>query len=223
MSSTEPPASNPHDPATSSSTPPPPPPPPAAGTPPPPDTTGATAPAGYGVGPVTPGVSRPGELLDRFLARLIDGVLIGIVYFILSLVLGSLLIREATLNEDFTVDAGSTVLYYIVLGIVMTLLVLGYFAFLESSRGQTVGKMLMKLKVVGPDGNRNPTMAEAVKRNIWNAWPILLVIPVLGWILGPILVLVAEIMIAVNINNDTQRRQGWHDKFAGGTQVLKVG
>ena len=30
-------------------------------------------------------------------------------------------------------------------------------------------------------------------------------------------------MIAVSINNDTVRRQGWHDQFAGGTYVLKVG
>ncbi len=30
-------------------------------------------------------------------------------------------------------------------------------------------------------------------------------------------------MIAVGINTDTLRRQAWHDKFAGGTQVLKIG
>ncbi len=30
-------------------------------------------------------------------------------------------------------------------------------------------------------------------------------------------------MIAVGINSDTVRRQGWHDHFAGGTYVLKVG
>ena len=31
------------------------------------------------------------------------------------------------------------------------------------------------------------------------------------------------IMIAVGINSDTVDRQGWHDKFAGGTRVLKIG
>ena len=31
------------------------------------------------------------------------------------------------------------------------------------------------------------------------------------------------IMIAVGINNDTVNRQAWHDNFAGGTRVVKVG
>ena len=35
--------------------------------------------------------------------------------------------------------------------------------------------------------------------------------------------LIGVIMIAVGINNDAARRQGWHDKFAGGTYVLKIG
>lgn len=221
MSSTEPPNQPPLDPATSSA--PPPPPPPAYGTPPPPAPMGATAPAGYGYGPPAAGVPRAGELLDRFLARLIDGVLLGIVFGILFAVLGALLIREATVNADLTVDAGSTVLFYVVFGVVLALLQIGYFAVMESSRGQTIGKMLMKLKVVGPDGHSNPTMAEAVKRNIWNGFPILYVIPVIGVLLGGLLALVAEIMIAVNIANDHERHQGWHDKFAGGTQVLKIG
>ena len=41
-------------------------------------------------------------------------------------------------------------------------LYVGYFAFFESYRGQTIGKQVMKLKVFGPDGASNPTMEQAV-------------------------------------------------------------
>lgn len=168
--------------------------------------------------------ARPGELLDRFLARLIDGVILGIAYFILSAILGALLISEVTYDfEEGDFDGGSMLLYYIVMGLLFSVLSLGYFAFMEASRGQTVGKMLMKLRTVGPDGVSNPTTEQAVRRNIFNAWPLGFVIPVIGPILAGLAALVAEIMIAVGINNDPVNRQAWHDKFAGGTRVLKVG
>jgi uncharacterized RDD family membrane protein YckC len=181
------------------------PPPPAAGTPPPnpgtvppPPPPPAAAPgpvpgAAYGPG-------QPGNLVDRFLARLIDGIIVGIVYFILYIVL---------------LSATSYFLAVFLSGVVGAALYLGYFGYLESDRGQTIGKQVMKLKTVGPDGSSNPTMNEAIKRNIWYA---LGVIPFLGGLAE----LAAVILIAVNINSDPQR-QHWFDKFAGGTKVLKIG
>ena len=100
---------------------------------------------------------------------------------------------------------------------------LGYFAFFESSRGATIGKQLMKLKVVGPDGASNPTMEQAVRRNIFLAFGLASIVPFVGSIIGGLGQLVAVIMIAVGINSDTVGRQAWHDKFAGGTRVLKIG
>ena len=41
--------------------------------------------------------------------------------------------------------------------------------------------------------------------------------------MGEIAFLVAAIMIAVGINKDTVNRQAWHDRFAGGTQVVREG
>lgn len=99
---------------------------------------------------------------------------------------------------------------------------LGYFVLMESSRGQTVGKMLLKVKTFGPDGAL-PTTEEAVKRNAWTALNVLGVIPVVGSTLGGLLMLGAVIYILVTINNNTASRQGWHDTFAGGTTVIKVG
>jgi len=221
MSSTEPPT-GPTPPYGEGSTPPPPPPPPPTGGPygtPPPPAYGSGAqygtppppPTGAYGQPSAPGYAgtQPGELLPRFLARLIDGILVGIVAGIISAVL--------------TAASDSWLLSNLVSSVVTAAIYLGYFAFLESSRGQTLGKQVMKLRVVGPDGHSHPTMEQAVRRNIWAGLGILGVVPILGTIVGGLAQLVAVIVIAVGINSDTARRQHWFDTFAGGTQVLKVG
>jgi uncharacterized RDD family membrane protein YckC len=209
MSTNEPPAGAPGEP-----TPPPPaapdagsgapPPPPPAPTPPP--TTSAPPPPA--AAPVQ-GVPRPGELLDRFLARFIDGIIVGVVVVIINVVLAGL--------------SDSWLLTNAVSALVSAILYVGYFAYFESDRGQTIGKQVMKLKVFGPDGASNPTMEQAVRRNIWAGFGIAGVIPVLGALLGGLAQLAAVIMIAVNINADPVKRQHWFDKFAGGTQVMKIG
>jgi len=198
MSSTEPPAGS--TPPPGEPTPPPPPAPNVSATPPPPPPpppAGAMAPgmAGAAYGP-----GQPGNLLDRFLARLIDGIIVGIPYWIIYVIMMS---------------ATSYFLGLFFSGIVLAAIALGYFGYLESNRGQTIGKQVMKLKTVGPDGHSNPTMNEAIKRNIWYAFGI---VPILGGLAE----LASVILIAVNINSDPQR-QHWFDKFAGGTKVIKVG
>ncbi len=181
---------------------PPPPPPPANYGAPAPGAPGAPVAGAYGPG-------APGNLLDRFLARFIDGILIGIVAVIINVVL-------AVVSDSF-------ILTGVISSIVTAVLYLGYFAYLESTKGQTLGKQIMKLKVVGPDGVNVPTMEQAVRRNIWTAFGIAGVIPILGSLLGGLAGLAAVILIAVGINGDTVNRQHWFDKFAGGTKVLKVG
>jgi uncharacterized RDD family membrane protein YckC len=155
------------------------------------------------------GVGAPGSLLDRFLARFIDGIIIGIAGVIIGIILA--------------VISDSWLLTGLISAVVNTVIYLGYFAYLESNRGQTIGKQVMKLRVYGPDGHSNPTMNEAVKRNIWLGAAILGIIPILGALLGGLIELAAVIVIAITINGDTVRRQSWFDKFAGGTTVVKVG
>ena len=212
----------PSDPAASGSTPPPSAPPPAA--PPPADAPAYSAAPSYGAPPVgspyTGGGPQPGGLLDRFLARLIDGILLAIVNFLIaSVVVVGAIMGESGGSTMFA--AGSNYAVAAVTALIGVAIQMGYFVFMESSRGQTVGKMIMKLRTVGPGGG-NPTVEEAARRNIFNAIGLLGLIPVIGWVSG-FVSLVAVIMIAVNINQDTVNRQGWHDRFAGGTRVLKLG
>lgn len=159
---------------------------------------------------------RPGELLDRLLARLIDGLIIGVAYWILSAIVGGIFLN------GLTYSSGEWFLYWIVLTVLWVPVALGYFAFMDSTRGQTLGKMVMKLQVVGPNGG-HPTIEQSVRRNIIYAFQLAAIVPVLGSFLAGIGALIGVIMIAVGIQNDPVRRQGWHDKFAGGTTVVKVG
>lgn len=167
--------------------------------------------------PATRTVPYPAELLDRFLARLIDGVGFGVVYGILYAIFGSLFLH------GYHHSLGEILLFAIFLNVLWTALYIGYYAYFESTQGATFGKQLMKLKVVGPDGVSNPTMEQGVRRNAFEALNLLAIVPVIGTFFGPLLSLAAVIYIAVTINNDTVRRHGWHDEFAGGTTVLKIG
>jgi uncharacterized RDD family membrane protein YckC len=153
-------------------------------------------------------VGQPGSLLDRFVARFIDGVIVGVA--------------SVVINTVLAIISNSWILTGFVSAVLTAAIYLGYFAYFESSRGQTVGKMVMKLKVFGPDHVSNPTMEQAIRRNVWTAFGIAGVIPIVGSLLGGLAELAAVILIAININSDPQR-QHWFDKFAGGTQVIKIG
>jgi uncharacterized RDD family membrane protein YckC len=149
-------------------------------------------------------------------ARLIDSVLLFVVSLIINSVIVAAIITSGGNGFGMYSSFGA---YAIVTSIISTVINLGYFALMESTQGKTVGKMVMKLHVVGAGGGK-PTLEEAAKRNIWLAYPILGIIPFLG-IVGGIAALVAVILIAVQINSDPERKP-WTDKFAG-TQVIKEG
>ena len=189
--------------------------------PPPPGGSGGLPPQG-GYGAPQPsaqtGVPRPAELLNRFLARLIDFVILGVVYGIVYFVLSSIFL------SGFVHSFGELFIFWTLMSIIQAAAYVAYFALMESNTGQTVGKMVLKLRTYGPDGVSKPTLQQAVKRNAFAGLGILGVIPFLGWfVLGWAAPIAGAIFIAVTLNNDQPHHQGWHDKFAGGTRVLQVG
>jgi uncharacterized RDD family membrane protein YckC len=158
------------------------------------------------------GESAAADLGPRFLARLIDGVILGVVFVVIIVPIVVVAIFSG--SSGFGSAFGGFSSGGFVAGIVWAVIIVGYFAVMESSRGQTVGKMLMKLKTQGPDG-QNPSLEMAIKRNIWYALGI---IPVIGGLAQ----LGAVIYIAVTISS-SPTNTGWHDTFAGGTRVVKTG
>lgn len=183
------------------------PPPPGAGAPPPPAPAAPQAPA--------VGVGQPADLQTRIIARLIDMILLFVV--------NAVIITMVIIGAVFSALGGGSGFVAGAIGAVLSAAIyLAYFAFMESNRGQTVGKMVMKLKTQGPDG-QNPTMEQALKRNAWVALGVLSIIPIVGGFIGTVAQLAASIYIIVTINNNAATRQGWHDEFAGGTKVIKIG
>lgn len=148
-------------------------------------------PGGY---PPPSGGQEPGGLGLRFVARLIDGIIVNVVAFAIALAIGALT-------------------NYWVTGLFSGLLMFVYFLVFETTQGWTPGKKLLGLSVRGPAGAPKPDVQQSAIRN---AWTLFNIIP----FIGGLLVLVAVIVIAVTINS-SPTKQGKHDELAGGTQVVK--
>ena len=175
------------------------PPPPPAGYPPPPPANPYSAdpygvPGGYSSPPPAAWGGRPGGLGARWGARLIDGILVGIVATLLAAIFHS----------------SSSIL---VTGFFTGGLMFVYFVALEVTQGRTLGKMLLGLSVRGPGGAPKPDFKQSAIRNAFTLLPI---VPFIGGLLG----VIAIVVIAVTING-SPTKQGKHDELAGGTQVVK--
>lgn len=137
---------------------------------------------------------QPGGLLIRWFARIIDGIIVGIVSWLLA----------------FATDSASNIM---VTGLFTGVLMFVYFFAFETTQGWTPGKKLLGLHVLGPGGAPKPTAAQSAIRNSWTVLPV---IPYIGGLLG----VIAIIIIAVTISG-SPTKQGKHDELAGGTQVVK--
>lgn len=160
---------------------------------------GTPPPQGWGQqpGPGQPPAwgQKPGGLGRRFWARLIDGVLVDILAFVLWLFVFS---------DDYP---------FLVTGLFSGVLTYGYFVLFEVTQGATPAKRLLGLAVHGPDGVSKPTLGQSAVRN---SFTVLAVLPYLG----PLLAFVAYVVIAVTISG-SPTKQGKHDELAGGTRVVR--
>ena len=129
------------------------------------------------------------------MSRLIDGVLLSVVLFVIVVPIHLVALSGGSFGSGAGFGGGFTGSGFVA-GIAGAAVGVGYFAMMESSRGQTVGKM-------------------ATKRNLWIA---LFTIPFIGGLAE----LGAAIYIAVTISQ-SPTRTGWHDNFAGGTRVMQTG
>jgi uncharacterized RDD family membrane protein YckC len=139
--------------------------------------------------------TRPGGLGLRFFARLIDGILVNIVAFVLSIFL---------FDTDY---------WFLATGLFSGALMFGYFVLFEVSQGATPGKKLLGLAVHGPGGAPKPDVTQSAIRN---SFTLLAVVPYIGGLLA----FIAYVIIAVTISG-SPTKQGKHDELAGGTQVVK--
>lgn len=87
----------------------------------------------------------------RFVSLLIDTVILSILFAILGAIFG--------INN---MENEMVPWYW---GLIYFIIYIGYYTYLEGTRGQTVGKMITRIKVVREDGGRID-MGQAFTRNI---------------------------------------------------------
>ena len=146
--------------------------------------------------------------LRRFLATLIDSLILGTVSFFINLVPSIVLgLSSAPVvpgqNGTLAISPVALIVSSIV-SLAILAIELGYFIFFIGSRGQTLGKMAMGIRVVKIGTNEAPGYGKAFLREVVGKFVSSLVL-FLGyfWMLWD------------------SKKQTWHDKIAG-TVVIKT-
>lgn len=177
--------------------PPPPPPPQGGGYPPPPPASGGYPPAPYqppmggGYAPMqgyAPAATYGGFWI-RVVAYIIDGIILGVI--------GGVLYAVFRANPNDPSSPG----YYPVQGLNL-LIDIGYFSYMWSYQGATLGQRIFRLRVVDANTGQRISFGKALLR-----W--------LGIVIASAVCLVGLIWVAFD-----SRKQGWADKIAG-TYVLQ--
>lgn len=129
---------------------------------------------------------------QRFAAALIDGILIGITYGIISSVFG------------IGGNAGSTVktAYSRNFGLIPTLIFWAYAVFMDVKYGATLGKMALKIRVQNMDTGQNLTWLEAILRES------------VGKMLSSFVLFLGYLWMLWD-----DKKQCWHDKVGKSTVV----
>jgi uncharacterized RDD family membrane protein YckC len=89
-----------------------------------------------------------------------------------------------------------------------------YFLAFEVATGSTPGKKFLGLHVNGSAGAPKPSIEDSARRN---AYMLLNLVPCFGGVLW----FFAAFTIAVTVGS-SPTKQGWHDNFANGTQVVEA-
>lgn len=180
-------------------------PPPAPGYGPPPAYGNAPA-AGYGYAPGPVGGS-PAGMGKRLLARLIDGLLLLVVFLALAIPMGVFSAMSPSANS--TAFDGARIGANLAFNAVALLLGAAYEIGLIGARGATIGKQAMGIKVINIETGAVPGFGPAALR-----W----LIPAIGSFFCGI----GELLVYVSPFFDSSGRQlGWHDKVAKTQVVLR--
>jgi len=153
----------------------------------------------------------------RLGAFIIDGLVLFVVAFALGMGLGAFLaLAYPSVNLDMDGWPAGAVAYA-----VTSAALLGWYGGWQAGIGATPGMLALKLRVRDPSGEANPSLREAVTRNLpqvlagfsdysgnENTDALLLIVT-----------LVVYVAIGVSISS-SPTRQGFQDRLAGGTYVL---
>ena len=112
--------------------------------------------------------------LKRLVALIIDGIIVGLVVVVIF----ALIAVMTVLPSYFAYGYGPLTVLFGGATVVVGVLLILYFPLAEITYGATIGKSVMKLKVVGKTGAK-PTFVEAFVRNISKIYWLLLLLDVI--------------------------------------------
>ncbi len=92
----------------------------------------------------------------RVLATLVDGIVLGFLFALMSMLFGSSSAQGGQVSASL--EGFSALVYFVV--------VLAYYILMEGYLGQTVGKMLLGIKVVREDNGEVPGIKTAAIRTV---------------------------------------------------------
>ncbi|WP_169953629.1 RDD family protein [Microbispora sp. H11081] len=187
----------------------------------------AYAQPGYGqpyaaAGPVPPGAPAPlAEWWQRLVARIIDGVVVGIPFGIISVVITAIVVTSPSIDiSSGTIDPGGGVFLASLLSSILAgLVMIGYEFILLRQRGQTLGKIAMGIKVVQVGGTLEGGLpVDVAGKRAAVMWGPQLVqwIPIVKYLVG-----VFSLLNVLWLLWDKPLQQALHDKAAK-TVVVKV-
>jgi uncharacterized RDD family membrane protein YckC len=179
----------------------------------------------------TPAPEAPGMVLaewwERLVGRFIDGIIFGVVYFILGAIVGALFVSQIVYNPntgEFT-GGGLFVLAVVLPPLIGGLLYVGYDVFMHGRDGQTLGKKVMKTRLVTVNGGR-PDQTALIKRaaiypGVIAIAALLGFISIFGGLLISFLIGIFTLVDGIFVLTDSVRRQALHDRWPG-TIVVKA-
>ncbi len=135
----------------------------------------------------------------RFGASLLDGLIIGAVSFVINFVVGIVAAFSGNGPTSSILKMISQVVSWVVFAIELV-----YFIYFIGAKGQTLGKMALKIKVVKVGTNEAPGYLKAFLREV------------VGKFISSFVFLLGFLWMLWDKNKQT-----WHDKIAG-TVVIKV-
>ncbi|TQS21794.1 RDD family protein [Microbispora sp. KK1-11] len=183
---------------------------------------------GYGqpygaAGPIPPGAPAPlAEWWQRLVARIIDGVIVGIPFAIITLVITGIVVTNASVDITSGVyNPGSGYFLASLLTSILGGLVMVVYEFLMlRAQGQTLGKKVMGIKVVPVGGTLDagglPQDAALKRAGVLYVFEFLQWIPVISYLAS-----LGSLLNVLWLLWDKPLHQALHDKVAN-TVVVKV-
>lgn len=151
------------------------------------------------------GAVRMASMTSRLVARIIDAVILGVVLTVFMVLAFLILAGAASVDDGSGGATGVGFLGFLGLMTLSMVIVYAYEAVMIGFWGATVGKMIMKVKVVKPRDGEVPGIGSGLVRYLIPG--LCALIPFVGWI-GTVVCYVSPTF------DSTGRRQGWHDKVA---------